>query len=191
VRASTFSKHFWLASIAAIGSDSQRALIEALTVAKQSGSVLDRAARRSLGVSAFHQAPGVFASIAGKPLWLKIGAIASWPHKRTRAAFCFQQLLLSCRGPLELLTDFYPTKVCDERNPRTERNPPGTVCISLISQQIGFVMPPTRTTHRSTSGSKLYAERDKQGRFKDIQTYKRAHGQDVKRSSKEERAKKQ
>lgn len=46
---------------------------------------------------------------------------------------------------------------------------------------------PTRTTHRSTSGAKLYAVRDKQGRFKDIQSYKRAHGQDVNRSSKAER----
>ena len=45
-----------------------------------------------------------------------------------------------------------------------------------------------RTTHRSTSGTKLYAVRDKQGRFKDIQTYKRAHGQDVKRASKSERS---
>jgi hypothetical protein len=51
-------------------------------------------------------------------------------------------------------------------------------------------MPTNRTTHRSKEGTKLYAERDKEGRFKDIQTYKRAHGQDVKRSSKEERAKK-
>ena len=41
-----------------------------------------------------------------------------------------------------------------------------------------------RTTHRSTSGKKLYAVRDKQGRFKDIQSYKRAHGQDIKRRSK-------
>ena len=49
---------------------------------------------------------------------------------------------------------------------------------------------PTRTTHRSTSGSKLYAVRGKKGEFKDIQSYKRAHGQDVKRTSKEERAKK-
>jgi hypothetical protein len=47
-----------------------------------------------------------------------------------------------------------------------------------------------RTTHRSASGSKLYAVRDKQGKFKDIQTYKRAHGQDVKRSAKSERSKK-
>ena len=47
-----------------------------------------------------------------------------------------------------------------------------------------------RTTHRSTSGTKLYAVRDKQGKFKDVQTYKRAHGQDVKRSSKSERSKK-
>ena len=47
-----------------------------------------------------------------------------------------------------------------------------------------------RTTHRSASGKKLYAVRDAKGRFKDIQTYKRAHGEDVKRSSKAERAKK-
>lgn len=43
-----------------------------------------------------------------------------------------------------------------------------------------------RTTHRSVSGTKLYAVRDKSGRFKDIQTYKRAHGQDIKRRSKRE-----
>jgi hypothetical protein len=45
----------------------------------------------------------------------------------------------------------------------------------------------TRTTHRSSSGKKLYAVRDKSGRFKDIQSYKRAHGQDVKRKSKKEK----
>ncbi|MDH4260512.1 MAG: hypothetical protein OEW16_09465 [Gammaproteobacteria bacterium] len=44
-----------------------------------------------------------------------------------------------------------------------------------------------RTTHRSVSGTKLYAVRDKNGRFKDIQTYKRAHGQDIKRKSKKEK----
>jgi DNA-binding protein HU-beta len=49
---------------------------------------------------------------------------------------------------------------------------------------------PTRTTHRSSSGSKLYAERNKKGQFKDVQTYKRAHGQDVTRGSKAERSKK-
>src|SRR5688572_5816044 len=43
-----------------------------------------------------------------------------------------------------------------------------------------------RTTHRSTGGKKLYAVRDEEGQFKDIQTYKRAHGQDVKRVSKAE-----
>jgi len=47
-----------------------------------------------------------------------------------------------------------------------------------------------RTTHRSTSGTKLYAVRDSKGRFKDIQTYKRAHSQDLKRHSKAEAAKK-
>jgi hypothetical protein len=45
-----------------------------------------------------------------------------------------------------------------------------------------------RTTHRSVAGTKLYAVRDSQGRFKDIQTYKRAHGADIKRSSKAERS---
>jgi hypothetical protein len=47
-------------------------------------------------------------------------------------------------------------------------------------------MPAKRTTHRSTAGRKLYAERDAKGRITDSQTYKRAHGQDVKRRSKAE-----
>ena len=45
----------------------------------------------------------------------------------------------------------------------------------------------TRTTHRSKSGKKLYAVRDKSGKFKDIQTYKSAHGRDIKRKSKKEK----
>lgn len=45
-----------------------------------------------------------------------------------------------------------------------------------------------RTTHRSKSVTKLYAKRGKSGKFDDIQTYERAHGQDVKRSSAAERA---
>ena len=45
-----------------------------------------------------------------------------------------------------------------------------------------------RTTHRSKTGSKLYAVRNKKGQFQDIQTYKRAHGTDVKRRSKKERS---
>jgi len=44
-----------------------------------------------------------------------------------------------------------------------------------------------RTTHRSSKGKKLYAVRDKAGKFKDIQTYKRAHSQDLKRKSKAEK----
>ncbi|HVH05810.1 MAG TPA: hypothetical protein VNE71_07420 [Myxococcota bacterium] len=47
----------------------------------------------------------------------------------------------------------------------------------------------SRTTHRSRSGTKLYAKRNAEGEFTDIQTYKRAHGQDVKRKSKAEGAK--
>lgn len=45
-----------------------------------------------------------------------------------------------------------------------------------------------RTTMRSRSGKKLYAVRDKKGRFKDIQTYERAHRMDMQRSSKAEKA---
>jgi DNA-binding protein HU-beta len=51
-------------------------------------------------------------------------------------------------------------------------------------------MPAKRTTHRSSKGTKLYAVRDKKGQFQDIQTYKRAHGQDIKRKSKAELASK-
>jgi len=51
-------------------------------------------------------------------------------------------------------------------------------------------MASKRTTHRSSSGTKLYAVRDTEGKFKDIQSYKKAHGQDIKRKSKAEAAKK-
>ena len=44
-----------------------------------------------------------------------------------------------------------------------------------------------RTTHRSAKGTKLYAVRDKKGRFKDIQTYKRAHTADMRRKAKDEK----
>jgi len=47
-----------------------------------------------------------------------------------------------------------------------------------------------RTTHRSSKGTKLYAVRDAKGRIKDIQSYKRAHGADLKRKAKGETAKK-
>ena len=48
-------------------------------------------------------------------------------------------------------------------------------------------MPTKRTTHRSVSGTKLYAVRDAKGRFKDIQTYKRAHSADLRKKSKAEK----
>jgi 5-methylcytosine-specific restriction endonuclease McrA len=38
-----------------------------------------------------------------------------------------------------------------------------------------------RTTHRSKSGKKLFAVRDLEGRFVDIQTYARAHRKDMRR----------
>jgi hypothetical protein len=43
-----------------------------------------------------------------------------------------------------------------------------------------------RTTHRSKTGKKLYAVRDAKGRFKDIQTYERAHRQDLKKKARKE-----
>ncbi len=46
-----------------------------------------------------------------------------------------------------------------------------------------------RTTHRSVAGKKLYAVRDASGRFKDIQTYERAHRADLKKKSGGERKK--
>ena len=46
-----------------------------------------------------------------------------------------------------------------------------------------------RTTHRSTAGKKLYAVRDADGKFKDIQTYERAHRADLAKTSKAEAAK--
>ena len=51
-------------------------------------------------------------------------------------------------------------------------------------------MPTKRTTHRSTAGKKLYAVRDTEGKFKDIESYKKAHGQVIKRKAKAEKPKK-
>ena len=46
-----------------------------------------------------------------------------------------------------------------------------------------------RTTHRSSKGKKLYAVRDASGKFKDIQTYERAHRADLAKTAKGETAK--
>jgi len=45
-----------------------------------------------------------------------------------------------------------------------------------------------RTTHRSKTGKKLYAVRDAKGRFKDIQTYERAHRADLAHRTRSEKA---
>jgi hypothetical protein len=49
-------------------------------------------------------------------------------------------------------------------------------------------MPTHRTTHRSSAGKKLYAVRDADGRFLDIQTYERAHRADLSKKSKAEKS---
>ena len=46
-----------------------------------------------------------------------------------------------------------------------------------------------RTTLRSSAGKKLYAVRDAKGKFKDIQTYERAHRADLSKKSAAEKAK--
>lgn len=43
-----------------------------------------------------------------------------------------------------------------------------------------------RTVLRSSKGKKLYAVRDAEGKFKDIQSYARAHAQDIKRDAADE-----
>jgi hypothetical protein len=48
-------------------------------------------------------------------------------------------------------------------------------------------MATRRTTMRSRSGTKLYAVRDENGKFEDIQTYKRAHAADMRHKSKAEK----
>ena len=45
-----------------------------------------------------------------------------------------------------------------------------------------------RTTMRSSKGTKLYAVRDASGKFKDIQTYARAHAADLRHTSRTEAA---
>lgn len=47
-------------------------------------------------------------------------------------------------------------------------------------------MATRRTTLRSQTGTKLYAVRDESGKIKDIQTYQRAHGADLRHKSKAE-----
>ena len=49
-------------------------------------------------------------------------------------------------------------------------------------------MATRRTTLRSRSGKKLYAVRNADGSFKDIQTYQRAHAADLRQTSKAEAA---
>ena len=48
-------------------------------------------------------------------------------------------------------------------------------------------MATRRTTMSSRTGTKLYAVRDESGKFKDIQTYKRAHTADMRHKSKAEK----
>jgi len=51
-------------------------------------------------------------------------------------------------------------------------------------------MATKRTTHRSSTGTTLYAVRNADGTCKDIQTYKKAHAADLRRKSKSEATKK-
>jgi hypothetical protein len=89
--------------------------------------------------------------------------------------------------PLTLIERETPRIVQDPR--RYCRGLPRHVAIRRDHAHAGASMEDsmaTRTTHRSSSGKKLYAVRDASGRFKDIQTYERAHRADLKKRSKVE-----
>ncbi len=47
-------------------------------------------------------------------------------------------------------------------------------------------MAKKRTVLRSKAGKKLYAVRDEEGQFTDIQSYQKAHSQDLRKKSKAE-----
>jgi DNA-binding protein HU-beta len=59
---------------------------------------------------------------------------------------------------------------------------------TLIAAQESIMAATRRTTMYSTAGKKLYAVRNPDGSFKDIQTYERAHGADMARKSQAETA---
>ena len=73
------------------------------------------------------------------------------------------------------LLDFYSTNSQNKQHRKKKGN--------------GMAGKARRTTHRSSAGKKLYAVRDAKGRFKDIQTYERAHRADLARKSKAEKKK--
>jgi hypothetical protein len=58
----------------------------------------------------------------------------------------------------------------------------------VSAREVSNMAKAKRTTHRSVAGKKLYAVRDKTGKFKDIQTYERAHRADLAHKSKAEKA---
>jgi len=66
------------------------------------------------------------------------------------------------------------------------------ICSQSIAQDsLGGSMATTRrTTMRSTKGKKLYAVRNADGTFKDIQTYERASRADQARTAKQEKPRK-
>lgn len=59
---------------------------------------------------------------------------------------------------------------------------------TFTSREIKMSGNAKRTTHRSSKGKKLYAVRDAEGEFKDIQTFERAHRADLAKKSKSEKA---
>jgi hypothetical protein len=71
---------------------------------------------------------------------------------------------------------------------RRKRSPQGTPTLDLRPEEATMAKKKAkRTTHRSSTGTKLYAKRDAKGRFKDIQTYKRSHAADLRKKSKSEK----
>jgi hypothetical protein len=80
-----------------------------------------------------------------------------------------------------------PSELCCRCDTTGEPNVPVQIgCRAMSNRREGETVA-KRTTHRSSKGTKLYAVRDRKGRFKDIQTYKRAHTADMRRKSTKEK----
>ena len=71
---------------------------------------------------------------------------------------------------------------------KTGKKAAGSKATKKVAKKAGKKKTAKRTVMYSSGGKKLYAKRSADGQFKDIQTYKRAHGADIKRKSKKEAA---
>ncbi len=99
-----------------------------------------------------------------------------------RAAQGASEGAVAAGGRVAQLFDRTPAKPSPKRSPAAPRAKRSV----KAAPKKGPKKAATRTTLRSSAGKKLYAVRDAQGQFKDIQTYERAHRADLSKKSKAE-----